>query len=966
MPIDTTAIGNKVLRIVDGRVKNSTPPPTRPARPAPRVNHPAASKTDAKSNTSPPRPTVEYRPAPVPTHNAWGNTAGLKEVKSDEKVVDTADTKSNTSPPRSTKMDYRPAPAPTHNAWGNTAGIKKVKAAEKVIEKAADRPTTPEPKPAVVVPEITASGKASLTGTVQTYPLTREALPNLSTSPKKQAQPSSRQAAKKGGKKNKSAAVLNRAMPDKTHDTPKAPNNPKKTGAPAKDEGVHTKAVSKDTQLLVAAPASAEQVVEEKVFEKQNEVAPAEAQGKVACYRQSCSSSDSIAANTSQNTSESVPSANKPKKKPSGAAQKKAKAARRRAAAEANLDAAYAAASLSAEQTTLSKNVEELKLSSHAITSNFEADQQQLRAKLLENLVVLQNKNIEIAELGEANWILQDKDGKHLSDSDQQVAASVCKEYKVYSLACEAMALSGRARQAVAEIEEAQRMFGAPATDVFSWEKAKYSQMPKEKIVEARHSSPQPGELSMATGNFDFKLDDSAPKFKKAYPIASRKMEFSPNVFGTPDSLTQGSVSSSPLITTIPQASIDSAVDDAENTVAADTKNVSVPTIELASPSSPKEDPARVLSEVGSSDAIITTNQNTPTPGKNEVGIVEQFVNDAASDTILEAPTSPVDSPVPSTIEHPVFEAADTTTTANNTPAMQESTPPASSAEELSSVVPATAVGETQDLDVITTVDKDISIPQPKIEEVTTEEDTLVLSELSNASTPATDICIDQSNNRVGVVPTMPSNIGNRDAIKRDPFFATFNRDNVPKTKTESDSGIHDLTTSESSVLPDDSADTQDHGPTHEEMHNWAQAASRHNGFAPAISDTKTAEKSVRRNTTQIGITTLREFYTSLADPAASSHTKVDLIAAFVAMSSVEREELDLGPIHAHNAKAVLTNLKLQHNIFLGNIKLAEFLKIVDFNANGEATNAAIVQAWVECAKKDAEAEALEAQLTRG
>jgi hypothetical protein len=106
---------------------------------------------------------------------------------------------------------------------------------------------------------------------------------------------------------------------------------------------------------------------------------------------------------------------------------------------------------------------------------------------------------------------------------------------------------------------------------------------------------------------------------------------------------------------------------------------------------------------------------------------------------------------------------------------------------------------------------------------------------------------------------------------------------------------------------------------------------------------------------TQIGITTLREFLNALPDAYAATYSRVELIQAFIDLSSTEREELDLGAAHTYNADLVVLSKRLQHRVFLGSIKLAVFLKMIMFNALGETSFGEVVTAFEDCAKIDKE-----------
>jgi len=50
----------------------------------------------------------------------------------------------------------------------------------------------------------------------------------------------------------------------------------------------------------------------------------------------------------------------------------------------------------------------------------------------------------------------------------------------------------------------------------------------------------------------------------------------------------------------------------------------------------------------------------------------------------------------------------------------------------------------------------------------------------------------------------------------------------------------------------------------------------------------------------------------------------------------------------------------LQHKVFLGHVKLSEFLGAVEFDGDGVALDGAVVGAWAVCAVKDRMAEEME------
>jgi hypothetical protein len=103
----------------------------------------------------------------------------------------------------------------------------------------------------------------------------------------------------------------------------------------------------------------------------------------------------------------------------------------------------------------------------------------------------------------------------------------------------------------------------------------------------------------------------------------------------------------------------------------------------------------------------------------------------------------------------------------------------------------------------------------------------------------------------------------------------------------------------------------------------------------------------------QIGITTFREFLPALPDAYANTYSRNELVDAFIKFSSIERAELDLGNAHAHEADAVLRNKRLQHRVFLGSIKLVNFLRVLPFDVHDSVSYGEVAKAFGECAQKD-------------
>jgi hypothetical protein len=103
----------------------------------------------------------------------------------------------------------------------------------------------------------------------------------------------------------------------------------------------------------------------------------------------------------------------------------------------------------------------------------------------------------------------------------------------------------------------------------------------------------------------------------------------------------------------------------------------------------------------------------------------------------------------------------------------------------------------------------------------------------------------------------------------------------------------------------------------------------------------------------QIGITTFRKFLLAFPDAYANTYSRNELVDAFIKLSSIERAELDLGNAHAHEADAVLRNKRLQHRVFLGGIKLVNFLRMLPFDVHDSVSYDEVTKAFGECAQKD-------------
>jgi hypothetical protein len=77
-------------------------------------------------------------------------------------------------------------------------------------------------------------------------------------------------------------------------------------------------------------------------------------------------------------------------------------------------------------------------------------------------------------------------------------------------------------------------------------------------------------------------------------------------------------------------------------------------------------------------------------------------------------------------------------------------------------------------------------------------------------------------------------------------------------------------------------------------------------------------------------------------------------------LSSAKRVALDIGLPHPYKAASMLNNKRLENRIFLGSIKMSEFLEAIMFDNEGVTSNSEVLRAWEELAMKDEEYWALE------
>jgi hypothetical protein len=107
------------------------------------------------------------------------------------------------------------------------------------------------------------------------------------------------------------------------------------------------------------------------------------------------------------------------------------------------------------------------------------------------------------------------------------------------------------------------------------------------------------------------------------------------------------------------------------------------------------------------------------------------------------------------------------------------------------------------------------------------------------------------------------------------------------------------------------------------------------------------------RFNTVIGVTPLRALLATFADANASTYSRYELIEAWITLSNTEREDLDIGRANAWTAAQVWRSKHLAGRIYLGRINLEEFLKMIHFDAQGNASVDEVFNAWEDCADID-------------
>ena len=126
--------------------------------------------------------------------------------------------------------------------------------------------------------------------------------------------------------------------------------------------------------------------------------------------------------------------------------------------------------------------------------------------------------------------------------------------------------------------------------------------------------------------------------------------------------------------------------------------------------------------------------------------------------------------------------------------------------------------------------------------------------------------------------------------------------------------------------------------------------------------DGEVSARYARKHTTmQIGLTSLRDFFDELGFASDDKCTKAEIVSAYMTISTREHLELE-EPAPQFKVTAVLAIRLLQHKVFLGNVKLADFLRMIKFD-EGQTSGASVIRALEESTKKDAELGILDPKL---
>jgi hypothetical protein len=108
----------------------------------------------------------------------------------------------------------------------------------------------------------------------------------------------------------------------------------------------------------------------------------------------------------------------------------------------------------------------------------------------------------------------------------------------------------------------------------------------------------------------------------------------------------------------------------------------------------------------------------------------------------------------------------------------------------------------------------------------------------------------------------------------------------------------------------------------------------------------------------QVGIIPFKDLLRALGPPNTIRFSRLALINAFIALSSWERAKIDEGPAHVYNAETVTRSKHLAFKISLGSVSLADFLRLIAFDADGGTSLREVTIAWQHCSLKDDQADA--------
>ncbi|CAO2652495.1 Nn.00g007780.m01.CDS01 [Neocucurbitaria sp. VM-36] len=948
MPIDTTAIGFKTLRLTNDPI----------ARPA--------LSAQAGKKVAPSKGTISSF-----------NVANISSVTTKKLIA-------SPLPPHGGLIEV---PASEYNPWKNTAGVKKVKSADNVMKETVASSVTPDLMPENVAPKVTVPEFPALATPLTSYFNPPSIQPTKMDS-KKFNTVGRAKVAKKGSKKS---PIVFTASP---------------TARQKLEDARVTQTVHEDTPVAIAQgnTTSDEPPKSYGPTDEKEKIDAGHSESKVDTGVDLADTRATVTSPISGNITEKS-------SKKSGAVQKKIKAARHRRAAETNLDYIKSAAPIYIEQRPLPKTKEELEdLACDKL--KLEANLQMSRSKMIEPLMWVKSKNIDVAEVAKSQWILQDKNGNFLSDDDQKKAANICTQYGAYRSACEALSMAQRAEHALVEAG-VKRIFDiAPLVAVTNTAhglaKSKSGKVPKDKQIiglrKSHHSSSKsqlpspPSSGGLFSSDFDFNIADDAPKFDNVSPVSAQKMNFSRTAFDTPIASVQDSGSSSTSNNTVAPLQMTKDSQDAGLAVARETTTEVPPTVELSSKISPVKD--HLLSK-----STTRLKENTPLQPELKEVPVEQSDHvtlAAANDSDIIAVATDDTSATQINdgdrrTEAPKSVKSVTKDAALNLPHDAILLPPANASNNTSAAHIEADVSPVQQLEPIRVITEVAALKLAHAEALPAQEPEAAIdsnkeveqnhpdADAQSALNPPSSVRTEEEENSTTAALVLPDNsIEENISLPIDPkeesqslhnspllnakstaYGATLpifvDSDHVPGSGNEPHSGdtTSDMTESSLPVIntgiqleySDDDIQALAES-TETDMHLETPSIERAASNAAAEQHRAIARHC---DTTEIGIYNLRDFFTELGNSSPGKSSKAQVVIAFTKLSSREREELELGAAHGANVVAVLANKRLQHKIKLGSIKLVDFLKCIELGEDDQAEHIAIVKAFEECAKKDAE-----------